>query len=1151
MDRHPNGIGGAGLGRCLRVALAASCLFACRGRPGDETQTTVAALTGTITISGTISDASGLPLGGVTVHLDGTSQAVVVESNGTYSFSGLRAGSYSVRPTLNGCAFVPDVVNLNNLSTNAVQSFGGSGASCGGTASVNTGATTGALTISGHVRDASGTPILGAQINLSGTTSAIRFSDFTGGYTFHLGPGSYALAVTGVCALTPANANFNNMTASQSQNFTRASGTCVTAAASSVVSSGEMLTLRQAGTTTGQISVNIVPEVDQTHAIARLQTIGGEQPGTPSRSVTIAGLPAIERQVLIPVFGSEHDAGPISQPYTLLGTSIASAGSVIRFTQLVPGIASQALATSFFTTARNFTPEETAALHGPAPVAKPRGTPHQPAPAPSLPLGLAADSVNQGIGEMALAASAGNAVLYASNTNISYSADAGKTVSKSTLNAGSGLTNGGDPSAAVGAPNGQGVQNFYYSALYDTGVAASPGSDFFRISVLRSLDGGQTFNPTASVPVDCSTAPHNPDGSAFCRLPDQPMLAADTRTQNAQGTDNLYVAWRQTTNGVIGVSCSSDGGDTWSAPNITTMMGGDFPRMTVGPDGDLSVAFENRSFICLGNGEGCSDSSECCGGVCASGKCQNQPGVTTNFVDQYTYTLEVQRFSSCDDGFRPRTGFPTQVAQNVNPLPAVAGLDRVPEAGPYMVVPDDSDTTGQRSFVIWIDASADLTSLEGPRGAHALGNDAIHLAEWRTGGNTWVVSPNTINTVSTGHRFLPWACSSKGIVYVTWYDRRDATNAASDLTAYYYRSFVDQANSGAPIMGAEVNVSGGTSSAFDDPECNNGFPDFTSNPDEQVLCTDSPPLPVQIFGGECECKDTTKCSFSSFAGCDYRATTPCTTPGEVCIGDRGIPEYGDYNGAACANGQLFMAWVSTTPPAGANCGLLGGNCSATTPCCNGSTCNSNGVCVGPGAGACVANMAACSKNGDCCSFNCQGNACQARVDVFESSTNVRPALSCATSPTATPDASDTTGIDFDFDTGFGAGAVQGNYGQPDCVSQYLVDVDLTKFQGVTSLDVSGIWSAALPPTPCDEQSTMTVFVLDATGTWQIWDQVPYLGELTQGVCEPIAQAHSNPNAVGFGVSVVPLTMGFTRARIAVNATEGGNDIPVAVAGQTF
>src|SRR5262245_26550639 len=74
------------------------------------------ALTGPITISGAITGGDGLPVSGVTVHLDGSRQAVAVTAaSGTYSFSGLFPASYSVRPTLAGCSFAPDVVNLNNL----------------------------------------------------------------------------------------------------------------------------------------------------------------------------------------------------------------------------------------------------------------------------------------------------------------------------------------------------------------------------------------------------------------------------------------------------------------------------------------------------------------------------------------------------------------------------------------------------------------------------------------------------------------------------------------------------------------------------------------------------------------------------------------------------------------------------------------------------------------------------------------------------------------------------------------------------------------------------------------------------------------------------------------------------------------------------
>src|SRR3569833_2578791 len=62
------------------------------------------ALTGNITISGTITDATSLPLGGVTVHLDGSKQATKLENNGSYAFTGRRAGAGAGRPARGGGA---------------------------------------------------------------------------------------------------------------------------------------------------------------------------------------------------------------------------------------------------------------------------------------------------------------------------------------------------------------------------------------------------------------------------------------------------------------------------------------------------------------------------------------------------------------------------------------------------------------------------------------------------------------------------------------------------------------------------------------------------------------------------------------------------------------------------------------------------------------------------------------------------------------------------------------------------------------------------------------------------------------------------------------------------------------------------------------
>ena len=131
--------------------------------------------------------------------------------------------------------------------------------------------------------------------------------------------------------------------------------------------------------------------------------------------------------------------------------------------------------------------------------------------------------------------------------------------------------------------------------------------------------------------------------------------------------------------------------------------------------------------------------------------------------------------------------------------------------------------------------------------------------------------------------------------------------------------------------------------------------------------------------------------------------------------------------------------------------------------------------------------------------------------------------------------------------------MQANYGQPSCPGQYLVEVDLTAaaFQGHATLEVSGIWSSALPEQPCDEKSSMSVFVLGGSGAWQTFDEVVYVGQLTQNVCEPVVQSRTDVNSGNFGVTSVPLTSGFVRARVAVSASEGTTNVPVAVAGQIF
>jgi hypothetical protein len=84
-----------------------------------------------ISISGKITFSNGSPVPGVPVQLNGKSQATqITNATGNYAFTGLATGSYSVRPEKTGCAFSPDVVNLNNQTTNATKNFTASGTQC-------------------------------------------------------------------------------------------------------------------------------------------------------------------------------------------------------------------------------------------------------------------------------------------------------------------------------------------------------------------------------------------------------------------------------------------------------------------------------------------------------------------------------------------------------------------------------------------------------------------------------------------------------------------------------------------------------------------------------------------------------------------------------------------------------------------------------------------------------------------------------------------------------------------------------------------------------------------------------------------------------------------------------------------------------------
>lgn len=114
------------------AVLLAGCSFDATSESPNELLGSATQAVTTLTLSGKVKTASGVGIPGVTVTLAGSGQGTrITDSTGNYSFSGLAAGSYSLRPTQNACSLTPDVVNLNNLTSSKTQNFVGSGSGCG------------------------------------------------------------------------------------------------------------------------------------------------------------------------------------------------------------------------------------------------------------------------------------------------------------------------------------------------------------------------------------------------------------------------------------------------------------------------------------------------------------------------------------------------------------------------------------------------------------------------------------------------------------------------------------------------------------------------------------------------------------------------------------------------------------------------------------------------------------------------------------------------------------------------------------------------------------------------------------------------------------------------------------------------------------
>jgi hypothetical protein len=445
----------------------------------------------------------------------------------------------------------------------------------------------------------------------------------------------------------------------------------------------------------------------------------------------------------------------------------------------------------------------------------------------------------------------------------------------------------GDPSIAW-AQSGA----FYFAYIaFPNGTAASGGVTGCSTGIHTSTDNGQSFGFRGHAFV----SPVTGLGVSF---PDQEHIAADRVNPSSGGGDQVYSVWRDfaettpgpTPNNCCSLShsmcpamstsnlggatprivCSTDGATTFGA--AVAVGSGDFARVTVGPDGSVYVVYRSGDNIML------------------------------------------NKFSSCDSGLVQQAGMPVTVASDAYPVNCgstngIPGLDRCNSGtdgrSPTVAV-DESDAN--HIYVAYAANDASNSSSA---------NENVFLQDSTDGGQTWTRPRQQLNTSTTGHRFMPWVCATGGTAFVSWYDMRAGVGGASnDLTEFYGAT---AALDGAGDLAANSEFA---ISQVADPLCASGWPAAPRSSANSENCSVQPQLAGACAGGGGSC-DFSDCSGGPVACPGGVCPGPCTCGDsngdnvqDACQTDRGIPKYGDYNGAACAGGRFYAAWASRTAPAG-------------------------------------------------------------------------------------------------------------------------------------------------------------------------------------------------------------------------------------------
>jgi protocatechuate 3,4-dioxygenase beta subunit len=141
---------------------------------------------GALTISGRVTNRSGIGVAGVRIESTGeVEDGVLTNANGFYTLTGAEAGNYAVTPDKDGMVFSPitrtvTVGTVNVSGVNFVAQGGGAGQ--------------GTLTISGRVVNGSGVGVSGVRIESTGEVNDGVLTNINGFYTLTgAAPGNYII----------------------------------------------------------------------------------------------------------------------------------------------------------------------------------------------------------------------------------------------------------------------------------------------------------------------------------------------------------------------------------------------------------------------------------------------------------------------------------------------------------------------------------------------------------------------------------------------------------------------------------------------------------------------------------------------------------------------------------------------------------------------------------------------------------------------------------------------------------------------------------------------------------------------------------------------------------------------------------------------